>query len=143
MKLPDYDIDMVSASHKPAAIREGHPIGLAYYRCAHLAQHPHLFQGRNHQLDALVRGDQCRIDLLIIESLGLICVYYVVAKPNDLTRLHGLDTESLNSPDQSVKRAGSIRHSSWLASVWGSGSARRLRGLCGCPGWGRRLSSSA
>ncbi len=37
MKLANYDVNPVSAFHKPAAIRKSHPVGFALYRRAHLA----------------------------------------------------------------------------------------------------------
>src|SRR6266850_2468227 len=74
MKSPNHYVDAVPTLHHPTAVRERHPVRLACLGCAALAQLPHLFQRRDHQLDAGLRVDQGRLGLLVVERLGLFRV---------------------------------------------------------------------
>src|SRR5882672_4988761 len=101
-ELPDHHRDVVARLYQPSLVGERHPIGLSGLGRGTLAQLPDFLHRRNHQLDARSRSVERGLRFLVVEYFGLVRIQNAVREANEFARLHCLDRERVDAPDELV-----------------------------------------
>ncbi len=101
-ELADDYTDPVPRLHHAAFIGEGQPIPFACLECAGSRQSTGLPRRHGRQCDISAWVDQGRLFPGLMERFSPVWVEYAVTKTNGIARLHGLDTERVNTPGMSV-----------------------------------------